>query len=446
MKLNKAVPNSFHEGDLDSPILDSIRESQNIEDDSLYPDKSGCQLRQAEFDKRHGFISSHPSLCIDKTPAAEFILNSYDSILNSPTANYADVGKTIAIPQFSIDVIVDLCKDTMAKLKTIPLVVHLKSPMYIVGDIHGSLHDLIRIFQLNGSPFRTQYLFLGDYVDRGEFSTEVITLLFALFCKGAKITLLRGNHEFQKVCSVYGFQQELFETFQSNLLFTSFVEAFNYLPLVGLVDEQLFCVHGGISQGLITLNSLDELNNVPRPISLSKPRAVHDLMWSDPSTTYPNFVESERGNSSTYGKQSVKKFLEKYKLKMIIRGHQSCTEGYKAAFDRTCVTVFSASSYSYDGSNKASVLMVNNPNDIYINTYDAIPRLQRQEAQFFSIGRRKSQSKIRCTTLGASYAKPGKAILRSSPSRFCTGKTRIHHSKTISAIPSFGGIEFHIET
>lgn len=381
---------------------------------------------QAEYEKKSGFISSHPSLCTDRTPASEFILKSYDTILNSPIKSLTEIGKTIAIPHFSVDILSELCQSALLRFKSMPIVIHLNSPICVVGDIHGSLHDLIRIFRTKGSPFTTQYLFLGDYVDRGDFSIEVITLLFAFFCEGAHITLIRGNHEFDNICSKYGFQQEVQKTYQSTLIYNLFVKTFEFMPLVAIIDNEIFCVHGGPSK---YLHVIEDLNNLSRPISSTTSAVVHDLVWSDPSNDFPNFVESQRGNCTTFGRHSVKNFFSETKMKLIVRAHQYVPQGYQENFSKTCLTVFSASSYSYDGSNQSSVLQIADINRISVHTFESIPRIPRIEAQFFSINRRFQKQRAKSTTLGTSYVQ---TVLRGSPNARQT-KKKIIASSTLGA-------------
>lgn len=384
-----------------------------------------------QMDMKKPPIRIRPSFAINNSPASKFILNSYDTILNSQIKSISDIGTTLAIPQFSLDILAELCHTAIAAFKSMPLVIHVNSPICVVGDIHGSLHDLIRIFRENGSPFTTQYLFLGDYVDRGQFSIEVITLLFAFFCEGAKIHLIRGNHEFDYICSKYGFLQDVKITYNTNLIYDLFLKAFEFMPLVSIIDHKIFCVHGGISKHL---NSIEDLNLIPRPISSPSIAVVHDLVWNDPSKDFPDFVESQRGNCKTFGCQSVQNFFAKTNMKLIIRAHQYVVEGYQENFSRTCLTVFSVSSYSFEGSNKSSILKLNSINDMSFEVYEPLPKLHRMDAQFFSINRKTQEQRKQSMTFRTSCSQ---AFLNGSPNSRQT-KRKISLSHTVDALPSIG--------
>jgi hypothetical protein len=157
----------------------------------------------------------------------------------------------------SADLLLDLCDSVYSFLSAEPVLLRLSAPIVIVGDIHGNIPDLLRIFEECGYPPHQKYLFLGDYIDRGLHSIEVITLLFALKCKFPEhIYLLRGNHETFNISSVYGFSKECKKRF-SDVVFTEFNSVFECLPIAAVVGRALFCVHGGISPALKSAGSAD---------------------------------------------------------------------------------------------------------------------------------------------------------------------------------------------
>ena len=137
-----------------------------------------------------------------------------------------------------------------------PSLLQLKAPVTIVGDLHGQLYDLFEIFQISGPAGQTHYLFLGDYVDRGTHSIETIILLFCLkILYPDKVHLLRGNHEDAKICSGYGFLNEIFNkiTDYPREFWHAIIDTFETLPLAATIEtpqSQLFCVHAGLSPAL----------------------------------------------------------------------------------------------------------------------------------------------------------------------------------------------------
>ena len=120
----------------------------------------------------------------------------------------------------------------------------------VVGDVHGQYFDLLRLLSFGGSPADQNYLFLGDYVDRGKNSIECIALLFAFKARYPnKFFLLRGNHECASINRVYGFLDECHRRY-SIKLWKSFGDAFQYMPVCAVIDERIVCMHGGLSPDL----------------------------------------------------------------------------------------------------------------------------------------------------------------------------------------------------
>merc|ERR1712176_1498332 len=90
-----------------------------------------------------------------------------------------------------------------------PNLLKLNDPITVVGDLHGQYYDLLKLIDVAGKPGDTQYIFLGDYVDRGSFSVEVVCALFALKIKYPKrIRMLRGNHECRQMTAHFNFRDE----------------------------------------------------------------------------------------------------------------------------------------------------------------------------------------------------------------------------------------------
>lgn len=142
----------------------------------------------------------------------------------------------------------------------------MKCPVTVCGDVHGQFHDLMELFRIGGRSPDTNYLFMGDYVDRGYYSVETVTLLVALKVRyKERITILRGNHESRQITQVYGFYDECLRKYGNANVWKFFTDLFDYLPLTALVDGQIFCLHGGLSPSIDTLDhirALDRLQEV----------------------------------------------------------------------------------------------------------------------------------------------------------------------------------------
>ncbi|KAF5404279.1 Serine/threonine-protein phosphatase [Paragonimus heterotremus] len=216
-----------------------------------------------------------------------------------------------------------------------PILLKLSSPITVVGDLHGQYDDLLRYFKRCGMPPKTKYLFLGDYVDRGRYSIETISLIFAYKLKYPdQIAVLRGNHECSRVNRVYGFFDECKRRY-STRLWKTYTDCFNCLPLAALINSSIFCVHGGLSPDL---KKLDQLNLVRRPTEIPDIGIVCDLLWSDPDSN-GGWHSNDRGVSYTFGAEEVRSFMEKCGLSLIVRAHQVVEDGYEFfANKKVCTT------------------------------------------------------------------------------------------------------------
>ena len=175
----------------------------------------------------------------------------------------------------------------------------LSAPVTIVGDIHGQFYDLVEIFKVGGSPPDINYLFLGDYVDRGPHSTETIILLSLLKLKHPeRVTLIRGNHETRVVTQTYGFYTECQTKYGDTLVWQHITDMFDYLPIGALIDNELLCVHGGLSPSIETVKEIAELKRFQE---IPHEGALADLMWSDPDTENNGFTQSARGAGFLFG-------------------------------------------------------------------------------------------------------------------------------------------------
>jgi serine/threonine-protein phosphatase PP1 catalytic subunit len=194
-------------------------------------------------------------------------------------------------------------------------------PVQIIGDIHGQLYDLLRLFEKAGWPSATnQYVFLGDYVDRGRFSIETVTLLFALkVMYPSAMHLLRGNHECASINRVYGFYDDCKLRFRTLRAWKSFGSAFSYLPISAVVGQRILCLHGGLSPDM---DAIEDVKKLVLPIDASQPSSLDDILWSDPDEDICGWGENDRGTGFCFGADVLQEYLEKHNLDLVCRGHQ----------------------------------------------------------------------------------------------------------------------------
>ncbi|PAA85325.1 hypothetical protein BOX15_Mlig013788g1 [Macrostomum lignano] len=226
-------------------------------------------------------------------------------------------------------------------------------PVTVCGDVHGQFHDLTELFRIGGRCPDTNYLFMGDYVDRGYHSVETVTLLVALKVRFRdRITILRGNHESRQITQVYGFYDECLRKYGNANVWKYFTDLFDYLPLTALVEDSIFCLHGGLSPSIDTLDhvrALDRIQEVPHEGPMC------DLLWSDPDDRC-GWGISPRGAGYTFSQDISETFNHSNNLTLVSRAHQLVMEGYNWCHEKNVVTIFSAPNYCYRCGNQAAIM------------------------------------------------------------------------------------------
>jgi len=265
------------------------------------------------------------------------------------------------------ELILELISRVQETLQQEPNLISVSDPVTVVGDIHGQFFDLRTLIDVGGSFEDTQYLFLGDYVDRGSFSMEVVTYLYAVKLKYPKrVHLLRGNHESRQMTSYFNFREEC-EFKYDSWVYNALMESFDSLPIAALINGQFLALHGGLSPDMNDYRLIQRLDRFQEP---PKEGLLCDLLWSDPldesrgrDPFAPNTV---RGCAWSFSLTVANKFLAENNLLSIFRAHEVQKDGYK--FHKTnpkssmpsVITIFSAPNYCDAYGNRGAVLRLEN--------------------------------------------------------------------------------------
>ena len=257
------------------------------------------------------------------------------------------------IPKFDEDTLLRLVQDSTAFLRRIPTVVEIEAPVHIIGDINGNIVDLIRVITAKGGSFSTErYVFLGNYIGRGVFSIQCLALLLAMFCLCPQnVILLRGVNEFEENSSLLAFEDELREDYGPNTtLHEQFQELFANLPLAGLIEKQILCVHGGITKNVKTVA---QIATIARPSY-----TLNDPILSDITSAKANPAKGEYIDSSMdFDENILKQFLAENELRKLVRGHECVPKGIASSAGGKVITVFSCSNFE-GRKNRAGMIYV----------------------------------------------------------------------------------------
>ena len=268
-----------------------------------------------------------------------------------------------------------LCREFKRILLAEDAVPQISAPAVLIGDLHGQFYDMLEMFRVAGASSgsleskSTNFVFLGDYVDRGYNSVETWQLLVLLKVRfPSKITLLRGNHESRQVSQVYGLYDEVMRKFGNPSVWKDCTETFDFLPLSAIVGNSIFALHGGLSP---EISHVDQIRQIDRIAELPNEGQFADLMWSDPEDSVADWAGNPRGAGWVFGVNPTKQFLRLNGLSLIARAHQLVQEGFKYQFleaedlaavkgasDGLLVTVWSAPNYCYRCGNVASILAI----------------------------------------------------------------------------------------
>ena len=266
-----------------------------------------------------------------------------------------ELNKPVYLPQLTETDILLIIQQASKLFSEEPIILNISHDIICVGDLHGHIFDLFRIFNHYGLPPFNRYLFHGDIVDRGEFSVETLVLLLLLKIQFPDyIYIIRGNHEFETINSVSGLLEEVKSTYSSTVIFNEMNSLFNLFPFGARIYDKIFSIHGGIGPSFLNLKNIE---SIEKPVETFDSPILSPAVWSDPSPETNGFLSSPRGQGFLYGEDAADAFFNQNHINVLIRAHQ-CVEGVSILFHQHLYTVFSASNYCGQCSNKAGIIYI----------------------------------------------------------------------------------------
>jgi protein phosphatase len=243
----------------------------------------------------------------------------------------------------------------VGNLKIIGRLVELKpqGEALIVSDLHGDLESLIQILKESNFLHKMSQashailIFLGDYGDRGEYSKEVYcTVLKLKLLFPEQIILMRGNHEGPE--DLMPSPHDLPVEFQIKFgekwseAYSKIRHLFAYLYNAVIIEERYLIIHGGIPYKAKTVKDI-AYAQVIHP----KQRFFEEMLWSDPSEMVEEVSASPRGAGRLFGEKVTSEALRRFNVKILIRGHEPCEEGFKINHGGKVLTLFSRKGEPY---------------------------------------------------------------------------------------------------
>jgi len=327
-------------------------------------ENEGRRVRDSETEQM--YVSKDPQhLPLDHVASTSGIHKQVLQKLLRPREWTAPVERTFFMDVASIQELCNQCERCFKEEKT---VLRLHAPIKIFGDLHGQFGDLMRLFDEYGSPSAAgdiayiDYLFLGDYVDRGSHSLEVVMLLLALKVENPKnVHLIRGNHEAADINAQFGFRLECVERLGEHGLWVwqRLNALFNWMPLSAVIEDKILCMHGGIGR---SMEYISEIEALQRPLTMEQGGLLlMDLLWSDP--TENDRIEGVHPNARgpglvSFGPDRVHNFCEANELQLIVRAHECVMDGFERFAQGHLITVFSATNYCGTANNAGAILVV----------------------------------------------------------------------------------------
>lgn len=293
--------------------------------------------------------------------------------------DYATKRRRLKLPLIPPKIFSSLLTDVYNIFSSESSLLDVTGDFVIVGSLYGHAINLLQILSKYGSPARQKYLFLGNLIGYGEFSIEVILIVYlmkALFPNN--IYIIRGDSEFSKSCISNGFKNELDMKYDNCNLFPHFMKSFSMIPFAAVINRKAFCVSGGIGKAVI---DLDVIKNIRRPVIAIVDQAIMELLVSDPTDVLPMFLPASRGEGNLFGAEACNQFLRETKLTIIVRGRQIVPSGFEPKFNNQLISVCSADGMEKD--NKSGILLFG-PILNRGESFDCLPQIKRTEINYIA--------------------------------------------------------------
>jgi protein phosphatase len=339
---------------------------------SLPSDEEYRSQKAISFSQLHCSPTFH--ICTMSNSELAPVLDSLTALISRALTDYStSQPSTLSLPPIDPTIAKSICDSASRSFSAEPMLLDLTGQFFIIGDLHGHLLEFLRILSKFGLPPNTKYLLLGDVVDRGDFSLH--TALYVLLLKAlfpASFFVIRGNHESPDVNSTHGLLTEVMEIYRSNDLFLAINRAFAAMPLAARVNGDMLCVHAGIGPRLDTLDQIAGVQRPPRAVDIEVQDAV---TWSDLSLD----GRTARGRGGLFGEALVSDFLDRNRLRLLVRGHSAIRGGIEYRFSEKVVTVFSISRYCDQIPGVAGVLEVCEGRREVAHLLSALPFVRRKQ-------------------------------------------------------------------
>lgn len=309
----------------------------------------------------------------------ESVVREFLQMLPSPDEPFIPLMKNDRPIILNRDYILNLINGCKSLLENTPTVIKLKHPIKIFGSLHGQYNDLMRYFSLWGRPHEhrgdiecMEYLFLGNAINRGGFSIEVLCLLLALKIKHPdQVHILRGSQDELKLSLYYGLAEECKNKLEENVddpssIFRRFCDLFDYFPLAATINDKILCVHSGIGENTKTI---EDILAIKKPYNVYDTPGALDILWNTPAGctikddyTGTNFTSNLR--KRTFNENQVTEFMKTNKINLIIRSHDVLESGFEKLYDNRVISIFSATNYCGVYKNSGGILFIKKNSEI----------------------------------------------------------------------------------